>query len=509
MIVSEITAGTVEPIQVYARSTDGPLTGSSNLRVSIRRESDGLFYDFNDATFKAYASATTPLATLTEVDAAHAAGYYKVSGGVDTTGWASGSYFVTGSEVSTELVVNGPDFANGEIRIVAATPSSLSSRIPSSLSSGRMRSQVEGLDADTVTADAIATNAIDSDSIAASAVTELQSGLATSSALTSVGTDAALAASRAADLQSRTPAALVSGRTPAHVEAMGTNVLTEDAVAASAVVEIQSGLATSAALSAAATDAGLAASRSLDLQGRVPAALVSGRMDASVGAMQTDVITNSAVAASAVTEIQSGLATSASLTAVGSAVGAVAAAVADVQADTDDIQARLPAALVGGRMPCHVEAVATDALSAAAVSAGAVTKIQSGLATSGAVAALPTAGAIADAVCDELLTGHTAAGSVGEALGSVSGSTPEALAEAVWSKLLSSYGAGTAGRFLHRLYLLGFGRLELSANGGGENVLYGADNATPLVAFDITDHTGSPISLSAGVPARRGAGVDQ
>jgi hypothetical protein len=44
---------------------------------------------------------------------------------------------------------------------------------------------------------------------------------------------------------------------------------------------------------------------------RLPAALVGGRMDASVGAMAADVITNTALAASAVTEIQSGLATSA------------------------------------------------------------------------------------------------------------------------------------------------------------------------------------------------------
>lgn len=45
-------------------------------------------------------------------------------------------------------------------------------------------------------------------------------------------------------------------------------------------------------------------------------ALVSGRVDASVGAMATDTITSGAVAASAVTEIQSGLATSSQLTTV-------------------------------------------------------------------------------------------------------------------------------------------------------------------------------------------------
>jgi hypothetical protein len=46
-----------------------------------------------------------------------------------------------------------------------------------------------------------------------------------------------------------------------------------------------------------------------NIQTRLPAALVSGRMDASVGAMATDVLTSTALAASAVTEIQTGLST--------------------------------------------------------------------------------------------------------------------------------------------------------------------------------------------------------
>jgi hypothetical protein len=78
-------------------------------------------------------------------------------------------------------------------------------------------------------------------------------------------------------------------------------------------------------------------------KGITPNDLVSSRIDASVGAMATDVLTNTALASSAVTEIQAGLATSAAL--------------ATVQADTDDIQTRLPAALIGGRMDSDVEAI--------------------------------------------------------------------------------------------------------------------------------------------------------
>lgn len=85
----------------------------------------------------------------------------------------------------------------------------------------------------------------------------------------------------------------------------------------------------------------------------------SGAITASTFA--TDSITSTALAASAVTEIQSGLATS--------------AAVAAVQADTDDIQTRLPAALVSGRMDSSVGAMAANTLTASALASDAVTEI--------------------------------------------------------------------------------------------------------------------------------------
>lgn len=53
-----------------------------------------------------------------------------------------------------------------------------------------------------------------------------------------------------------------------------------------------------------------------DIQTRLPAALVSGRMDASVGAMAANVMTAAAAAADLTTELQSGLATAAALDAV-------------------------------------------------------------------------------------------------------------------------------------------------------------------------------------------------
>ncbi len=80
---------------------------------------------------------------------------------------------------------------------------------------------------------------------------------------------------------------------------------------------------------------------------------------------------------------------------------ATSASITAVQADTDDIQARLPAALVGGKMDSHVNdiaanaitaaSIATDAIDADAIKADAVTEIQVGLATSSALATAQTA----------------------------------------------------------------------------------------------------------------------
>lgn len=261
---------------------------------------------------------------------------------------------------------------------------------------------------DAITAAKIAADAIGASELAADAVTEIQSGLATASALATVQADTD-------DIQTRIPAALVGGRMDSSVGAMAAAVLTATAIAADAitaakiaadaigaselaadaVTEIQNGLALATALATAQTAI-------TDIQSRIPTALVSGRIDSSVGAMATSVITATAIAADAIgaseiasdaiAEIQSGLAT--------------ASALATVQSDTDDIQSRLPAALVGGKIDANVgalgsgsitsatfaagaidaAAIATDAIGSAELAASAVTEIQTGLATSAALA---------------------------------------------------------------------------------------------------------------------------
>jgi len=75
---------------------------------------------------------------------------------------------------------------------------------------------------------------------------------------------------------------------------------------------------------------------------------------------------------------------------------ASAAALTTVQADTDDIQTRLPAALVGGRIDSSVGAMAADVVTATAIAADAIGASE--LATDAAAE-------IADAVLDEVIEG--------------------------------------------------------------------------------------------------------
>jgi hypothetical protein len=205
--------------------------------------------------------------------------------------------------------------------------------------------------------------------------------------------------------------------------------------------------ATSAALATVQADTD-------DIQSRLPTALVGGRMDASVGAMAANVVTAAALDPTAGAEIADAVwdevlaghltagTTGAALNGAGSAgdpwgtalpgaygagtAGAILgtnlnatvssrasqtsvdtkasqASVDAVQADTDNLQTRLPAALVSGRMDASVGAMATDTLTAAALATDAVTEIQAGLASASALAAVAAAiAALNDITTDEV-----------------------------------------------------------------------------------------------------------
>jgi hypothetical protein len=88
-------------------------------------------------------------------------------------------------------------------------------------------------------------------------------------------------------------------------------------------------------------------------------------------------------------------------------VAAVKAQTAAIETDTQDLQSRVPAALVSGRMDASVGAMQNDVITAAAVAANS---IDASALASDAVAE------IADAVWDEAVSGHTSAGTFGKAL---------------------------------------------------------------------------------------------
>lgn len=113
-----------------------------------------------------------------------------------------------------------------------------------------------------------------------------------------------------------------------------------------------------------------------DIQTRLPAALVSGRIDASVGAMAANVMTAAAAAADLTTELQSGLATASAVstlqtsvddlptnaeltTALGTADDAVLAAIATTDGKVDAIKAKTDslAFTVAGQVDANIQYV--------------------------------------------------------------------------------------------------------------------------------------------------------
>jgi hypothetical protein len=80
-----IATGVTEPIYVYATdNTQAPLTGLTDLKLRIRRDSDGFFLDWADDTFKSAGWSTRDV-VLSEINATLDPGNYQVPGGWDTS----------------------------------------------------------------------------------------------------------------------------------------------------------------------------------------------------------------------------------------------------------------------------------------------------------------------------------------------------------------------------------------------------------------------------------------
>jgi hypothetical protein len=138
-----------------------------------------------------------------------------------------------------------------------------------------------------------------------------------------------------------------------------------------------------------------------DIQTRLPAALVSGRMDASVGAMAANVLTATAINADAITDAK--VAADVTIASVTGAVGSVTGNVGgNVNGSVGSVVGAVGSVTgnVGGNVTGSVGSVATggitagsiaaDAIGASELAADAVTEIQSGLATAAALATVDT-----------------------------------------------------------------------------------------------------------------------
>jgi len=204
-----------------------------------------------------------------------------------------------------------------------------------------------------------------------------------------------------------------------------------------------------------------------DIQTRLPAALVSGRIDASVGAMAagtvtaaaiaTDAIDADALAADAVAEIADAVWDEARAGHVGA--GTFGEGIASVQGNVTgnvggNVTGSVGSVAAGG---IAAASFAANAIDAAALAADAGTEIGSAVwatATRTLTANTnlndPTAAAIADAVWDEALSGHLSAGTTGEALNGASAPSAAAVADAVWDEARAghvsagSFGEGVA-----------------------------------------------------------------
>lgn len=179
----------------------------------------------------------------------------------------------------------------------------------------------------------------------------------------------------------------------------------------------------------------------VDLLGSAPNALVSGRIDASVGAMAANVITATAINADAIND--SKVAADVTIASVTGAVGSVTGNVGgNVTGSVGSVASGGIVAASFGAGAINAAAIAADAIGASELAADAVAEIAAAVGGGGA----PTAAQVADAVWDELASDHVGAGTMGQKLNAAGGA-----ADPLTNQVPGTYGAGTAGAALGRI----------------------------------------------------------
>jgi hypothetical protein len=170
---------------------------------------------------------------------------------------------------------------------------------------------------------------------------------------------------------------------------------------------------------AAADDATLAAIAALSIP--TAAAIADAVWDEDATAHQTQGTFGQAIGdpVADTNSLYKAVVTDATGATVGVDVVALKAETVTILADTNDIQARLPAALVSGRMDVSVGAMAANVMTAAAAAADLTTELQSGLATAAALTTV--AGYIDTEVASILAAVDTEIGTLQTTLNTVAG----------------------------------------------------------------------------------------
>jgi hypothetical protein len=112
-----IQTGSIERIEALALNASlVPLTGLTDLLISIRRISDGYFFDFNDLTFK-NAGWTTRRLAMTEISSTNAPGeyYYSFNTGTITNPTSNDTYEIRVEQFPGTTAKNMPQV--GEIKV--------------------------------------------------------------------------------------------------------------------------------------------------------------------------------------------------------------------------------------------------------------------------------------------------------------------------------------------------------------------------------------------------------
>lgn len=323
----------------------------------------------------------------------------------------------------------------GGVTITAALTGNITGNLSGSVGSvtgnvgGNVTGSVGSVATGGITATSIAADAIGASELAADAVSEIATGVwAAATRTLSAGTNIVLAKGTGItgfnDLDAagiRTAVGLASANLDTQLDALPTNAELSTALGTAddailAVLGTPAGASLAADVAAVKAQTAAIETDTQDIQGRLPAALVSGRIDASVGAMAANVMTAAAAAADLTTELQSGLATASALSTL---TGYVDTEVAAIKAVTDKLDTAV-------ELDGSVYRFTTNALEQAPSGGGGLTLAD-----------------IADAVWDEAISGHLTSGTTGAAL-NAAGSAGDP-----WSTPLpGAYGSGTAGKII-------------------------------------------------------------